>query len=973
MIPHSLITNGTGKQGHAASASTTPTAKANSSFPNAAPSDPRLANFRKDTLKPTGNSPVSAYSPDHPSPASSEKNEEPGIDFEGSLQHVVNIFAGVSKYSSHKELLDKREKEHANDRAHPNSKFNLSLHESQQEIKHMKASVARRESEVRAAWKGLDPELHKYVSAIVDVKVGSVTQEVQELKKLVQEQRELVGEQKKLTDEQREQLEEKERRIAGLERRGQTFEDQSRDVSNLRTRLHEQDQKVASAQKEAKDCSEQLWTSIDEARKEKETFQQQIQNVSKSLEESNKQLDDFKSKLEGSLGNGGIAQLSEKVQALEIQVQSSGSETEEKMRSADQTFREFENRTQSLESGMEQAKTQVAGLQPVIDSLAKDVSSVKQTHSLLGGLIDMQEESAQNGMRKSLQNPRDRSEASGADTPNRADASMGFAEKSTVLDDLSSKVKTLESTPGRIEAIEKAQKQVSAQIEQAAGYHGKRVENIQRDITELQNLHETRAAAQSRLTDSVNAIETYTWSLGQRIDGFLLEPFLRAVVHEMRIMYPYPDEYARRLNELQESVNRFGMSIQHMQRATDDRKNEMASMQRKVAAVGGPSSAVSSQPASPTTHDSCAAKFRDLQDRLIGLNQLFASKLADLRKGGPNVNGQAPVSVDLTGNAASGKDPGAGSALARINSFTAAVEALQHSYQRFQGDLETFKGQVDGFNVRIGSCEGKLEIHEGMLATALAEKLPPPQAPPSKAPGRPTPQQELEMAQKTKGTERNLERLEVHDSAIERLRALADEHSTMLQETMQGVASIREKGEQLEKSLHEEVTAQGQRLDQFQSDQEKLNQNELYPLKAIVETMNFFLLKTHRDPATPTAAAPAASPLKHPLPGRAANFATGGGSRRGTPSSVHPTVPAPRGTPSTSASTTPTTERRNSFFVDQQPPAGRSSEARDARGSSKSSNKMDLGNTILGAKGRKRARHVSDDEDDSGSYRPTHK
>ena len=932
-------------------------------LPNAVASDPRISNFKKDAFKAVENSPDPPFSPQVPSPRGSEgvNGSEKGLD--GSWKHLVDFFGGASKHQSYKEQINKREEDHTKYRARPDSVANLGLDDDLQKIQDLKVSLARHESDMRTAWRGLDPVMNEYVSAIVDAKMGSVTKEVRELKKLVYEQSELIEEQRKIAENQKEQLNEKERRIIHLEGFGQELETQQRDVSSLSTRLDKQDQNVASAQKEVKDCSAQLWTSIDEARNEKETFQKQIGNINDLLAQSSTKLAEVESKLEKPSGNDAINQLSAKVTALKLQVQSSDSEIQKKMTSADDAFREYQIRTHDLESGMDDAKAQVAALSPSIDSLTKEVNSVKDVHRWLNVFIDEREQ-PQDETRETSQILKETSK----------DSRAGVADEASLTNGLTGRLKAFAELSSKVEALESASEKIEARIRKAAEFHGKKSDQLQQDISNLQS-------TQNGLTEGSKAIETYMWNLEQRMNGLTLEPFLRNIVHQMKIMYPYPDEFARRLNMLQEAVNRAAAAIPAMQRTIEESSNNIASLQQKSAAAGGPSSARSSAPASPAAHDSCATKFKGLQTQLIRLNQLFAATPADMRNGNPVVNGQPGAGIDLTGSVASGREAGPGLALARVNSFMVTVEALDRSYQRLQGEVGASGKQLEGFNKRLGDCEGKLEIHESMLATAIADKLPPPQTAASKVPSEEsTLQQEREMALKKKEMDEKIELVDVHERAIGELTERMRNLHTTLEETKVGVASIREQGLQLERSLQHEVTQQGKRLDEFQSEQEQLFWTEIYHVKGSLAVLE---AKTPGIPASSVVASPFKPPLKHPMPRRAGSIATADGSRRGTPASALPTAapaPAVRRTPSNSTSTTPTTERRASFSVDAPsrpgpPTAGPAGEARSARGSSNSSAAVNLGTSVLGNKGRKRPRQVvdDDDEDDSGSYRPSRK
>lgn len=67
------------------------------------------------------------------------------------------------------------------------------------------------------------------------------------------------------------------------------------------------------------------------------------------------------------------------------------------------------------------------------------------------------------------------------------------------------------------------------------------------------------------IRQKLSTLENYVGAHEQRLNTFTLEPFLRSIVHQMRIMYPYPDQISRSIEALRTSSNQVASQLTNVQ------------------------------------------------------------------------------------------------------------------------------------------------------------------------------------------------------------------------------------------------------------------------------------------------------------------------------------------------------------------------------------------------------------------------
>ena len=63
----------------------------------------------------------------------------------------------------------------------------------------------------------------------------------------------------------------------------------------------------------------------------------------------------------------------------------------------------------------------------------------------------------------------------------------------------------------------------------------------------------------------ISTLETYIFAHEQRLNAFTLEPYLRSIIHQMRLMYPYPDNLSRSVESLRASNQQFVTQVAEVQ------------------------------------------------------------------------------------------------------------------------------------------------------------------------------------------------------------------------------------------------------------------------------------------------------------------------------------------------------------------------------------------------------------------------
>ena len=85
------------------------------------------------------------------------------------------------------------------------------------------------------------------------------------------------------------------------------------------------------------------------------------------------------------------------------------------------------------------------------------------------------------------------------------------------------------------------------------------------------------------MRQKMSAIENFVIAHEQRLNTFTLEPFLRSIVHQMRIMYPYPDNVSRNIDAIRVTNQQLATQVSEAQgrlaRIENDLKGKAASVE----------------------------------------------------------------------------------------------------------------------------------------------------------------------------------------------------------------------------------------------------------------------------------------------------------------------------------------------------------------------------------------------------------